>query len=130
MKSKLPFILEYIGSLMVVLYTFLFPTFYWIGSIGLFIFADLLLRLLLCLKNKKEIRSDRLWKTAYKLGASMIFIFVAYMCEKLFIRDIPFLEITGSFLILIELKSIDEKAAEWTGHSLYALIINKLIPKK
>lgn len=132
MKQKITFgfIGDYIMPFLVIAFTFLAPTFYWIGSIGFFITCDLMLRILLCLKNKQEIYSSRLWKTVYKFGAGMIFIFVAFACEKMFLPNVPFLEIIGGYLILVELKSIDEKAQEWTGYSLFSLVVEKLMPKK
>lgn len=130
MRYKLNFMGEYVLPFLVVAYTFFAPTLYWIGAIGIFISADLALRLLLLLKEGKRIESSKLWRTAYKFGAGMIFIMVAFVCEKMFLPDMPFLQIIGGYLIFVELKSIDEKAFEWTGYSLFSLVVDKLTPKK
>lgn len=121
---------KYILPALVVVYTFIAPTFYWLGVIGFFICADLALRLLICLKKGDQIESRKLWKTVYKFGVAMVFILVAFACQKLFMPDIAFMKIIGAYLILVELKSIDEKALEITGYSLFNIIIEKLTPKK
>lgn len=89
-----------------------------------------MLRLILCKKACIEIVSEKLWRTVYKFGAGATFILIAFACEKLFIPDIPVMKIIGSYLILVELKSIDEKAKEMTGISLFSIVIEKLTPKK
>lgn len=121
---------KYILPLFIVLATYFAPTFYWFGAIGFFITADLVLRMILLKKNNEEIVSHKMWRTVYKFGAGATFILVAFVCEKLFIPSMPVMKIIGSYLILVELKSIDEKAKEMTGVSLFSLVIDKLTPKK
>lgn len=121
---------KYIIPFAIAAGTYFAPTFYWFGTIGFFIVADLILRLIICKKAEVEIQSEKLWRTVYKFGAGCVFILVAFACEKLFVPDIPVMKIIGSYLILVELKSIDEKAKEMTGFSLFSLVIDKLNPKK
>jgi hypothetical protein len=121
---------KYIIPFLITVSTFFAPTFYWFGAIGFFIAADLVLRLIICKKAGVSIDSNKMWRTVYKFGAGCIFILVAFACEKLFVPDIPVMKIIGGYLILVELKSIDEKAKEMTGFSLFSLVIDKLNPKK
>lgn len=121
---------KYIIPFAIAVSTYFASTFYWFGAIGFFIAADLILRLIVCKRAGTEIQSEKLWRTVYKFGAGATFILVAFACEKLFVPDIPIMKIIGSYLILVELKSIDEKAKEMTGFSLFSLVIDKLNPKK
>lgn len=93
--------------------------------------ADFALRTMIILRNNpSNFVSSKAWRTVYKFGIGTVFILVAYVAQKLFVPDIPIMKILGSFLILVEMKSIDEKAKEATGYSLFSLIIDKLMPKK
>lgn len=121
---------KYLFPFIVLVWTFISPTFYWILSIGFFIAMDLLLRILLCLRSGETVESSKMWKTSYKFFMASIFIIVAHVSQQLFVPDIPFMKIVGSYLIIHELKSIDEKAQEATGVSLFNLVISKLLPKK
>lgn len=123
--------MKYLSPLFTILFTYFAPTFFWIAAIGFFIFADFALRTLLILRtNPSEFVSSKAWKTVYKFGMGLIFIVVAYVTQRLFAPDVPIMKILGSFLILVELKSIDEKAKESTGYSLFTLVVEKLMPKK
>jgi len=128
--DKVSFMEKYIIPFLAVVGTFLFPVLYWFAAIGFFIMADLMLRLIICVKKKEDIISRKLWRTLVKFGAGCIFILVAHGCQVILVPDIPMMKIIGSFLILVELKSIDEKAKELTGFSLFSLVIDKLSPKK
>lgn len=101
------------------------PTFYWIFAVGGFISADLVLRLLICKRNGVPIRSEKMWRTVYKFGFAMIFILTAHLFQYIFYADIPIVKIIASYLILVELRSIDEKAQEITGNSLFNIVIDK-----
>lgn len=121
---------KYIIPFLITVSTCLAPTFYWFGAIGFFMAADVALRsLIIFRKDSNEWLSGKLWRTVWKFGIGCIFILVAYACEKLFVPDIPVMKIIGSYLILVELKSIDEKAREITGFSLFSLVIERLTPK-
>ena len=125
------FFSKWIVPFFVVIYTYFAPTAYWIGSIGFFIIADFVLRTLLILKsNPSDFVSSKAWRTVYKLGIGIVFILVAYVSQRIFCPDVPLMKILGSFLILCELKSIDEKAKEATGYSLFTYVVDKLIPKR
>lgn len=128
-EQKVTIMEKYIIPAAIALSTYLAPTFYWFGAIGFFIVADLVLRLLICKRNNIEIVSEKMWRTVYKFGVGCIFILVGYICQKLFVPDIPVMKIIGSYLILVELKSIDEKAKETTGFSLFSIVIERLSPK-
>ena len=125
------FFSKYILPFVVLVITYFTPTVYWITAIGFFILADFSLRALLILRsNPEDFVSSKAWKTVYKFGMGAIFIVVGYVAQRLFAPDIPIMKILGSFLILVELKSIDEKAKEATGYSLFSLLVDKLMPKK
>lgn len=125
------FFMKYILPLFTLLFTYFSPTVYWICAIGFFIAMDFCLRTLLILKtNPDDFVSSKAWKTVYKFGVGLIFIVTGYVAQRIFVPDIPIMKILGSFLILVELKSIDEKAMEATGYSLFSLLIDKLMPKK
>lgn len=120
------FLEKYIFPLFVLIFTYLSPIFYWFGAIGFFITLDLLVRLMIIKRDGGVILSRKLWRTAYKFGIGCVFILVAFGCEKMFVPDIPVMKIIGGYLILVELKSLDEKAKELTGFSFFTLIIDKL----
>ena len=130
MDNKITIMEKYIIPALIVIGTFLLPVLYWFLAIGFFIGADLALRLVLCKRNKVLIVSDKMWRTVYKFMGGCVFILVAYACQILFVPDIPMMKIAGGYLILVELKSIDEKAFEMTGYSLFNIVINKLTPDK
>jgi len=100
------------------------------SAIGFFIASDLVLRIIVCKRNNVPIVSEKMWRTVYKFAAGCVFILVAYACQRLFVQDIPMMKIAGGYLILVELKSIDEKAFELTGYSIFNIVISKLTPKK
>jgi hypothetical protein len=55
---------------------------------------------------------------------------VAFFVQKTIVPDIPLLKIVGGLMIASELKSIDEKAKEIYGFSLFDTVISRLIKKK
>ena len=127
---KYPFIEKYVFPFLITSWIFIIPVMYWTTAILFFMLSDLALRVLICKRNGIPIESFKMWRTVYKFGTGFIFILVAYACQLLFMEDIPIMKIVGSFLILVELKSIDEKAKEITGYSIFSLVIEKLTPKK
>jgi hypothetical protein len=100
--------------------------FYWFGAIGFFIFTDLIVRVLIIKRNGGSVESRKMWRTAYKFGIGCAFILAGFGCQKLFVPDIPVMKIIGSYLIMVELKSLDEKAKELTGFSLFTFVIDKI----
>lgn len=128
--DKITFMEKYIIPVLITVGTFLFPVLYWFAAIGFFIGSDLALRLIICKKKNIPILSEKMWRTVWKFAGGCVFILVAYGCQLLFVPDIPMMKIAGGYLILVELKSIDEKAFEITGYSLFNIVINKLSPKK
>ena len=130
MDNKITIMEKYIIPALIVTGTFLLPVLYWFSAIGFFIGADLALRLIICKKKKEPIISSKMWKTVWKFAGGCVFILVAYACQILFVPDIPMMKIAGGYLILVELKSIDEKAHEMTGYSLFNLVIDKFSTKK
>lgn len=122
---------KYVFPFIVLILTYFAPVAYWVGAIGFFILADFTLRTLLIMRsNPEDFVSSKAWKTVYKFGIGVVFIVVAHVAQTMFAPDIPIMKILGSFLIIVELKSIDEKAKEATGYSLFSLIVDKLMPKK
>jgi len=130
MDNKVTFMEKFIMPLLITAGVFLLPVFYWFMAIGFFIGADLALRLIICKRKNVPIISEKMWRTVWKFAGGCVFILVAYACQLLFVQDIPMMKIAGGYLILVELKSIDEKAFEITGYSLFNIVINKLSPNK
>jgi len=116
---------KFILPLITIVYVFFAPSFYWIAAVGFFIAADLLLRLLICKKLSITIESEKMWRTVYKFGFALVFILTAYVFQRVFDTDIPIMKIIASYLILVELRSIDEKAQEVTGNGMFSIVIEK-----
>lgn len=121
---------KFIASGAVFLYVFFAPAFYWIAAVGFFIAADLIIRLLVCKRHSIPIESEKMWRTVYKFGFGLMFIMVAHVFQKIFNTDIPIMKIIASYLILVELRSIDEKAQEITGNSMFSIVIEKFSLKQ
>lgn len=90
--------------------------------------CDLGIRILTLKPN--EFDSKRIKETYRKFGNGLIFIAVSFFVQKAIVPDIPLLKIVGGLMIASELKSIDEKAKQIYGFSLFDTVINKLIKKK
>lgn len=120
---------KFIAPALTFVYVFFAPAFYWIAAVGFFIVADLILRMLICKKNNVPIYSERMWRTVYKFGTALIFILTAHVFQVIFGTDIPIMKIIASYLILVELRSIDEKAQEVTGSSMFKIVIEKFTLK-
>ena len=129
-QVTLPFFEKYILPFAIMLFTYFSPMFFWFGAIGFFITADLVVRCLILKRNKKPIESEKMWRTVYKFGIAATFISIAFFCEKYIVKGFPVMNILGSYLVLVELKSLDEKAKEVTGISVFGFLIEKLTPKK
>ena len=121
---------KFIASAAVFLYVFFTPTFYWIAAVGFFIASDLIIRLLVCKRNNTPIESEKMWRTVYKFGFGLMFILTAHVFQRIFNSDIPIMKIIASYLILVELRSIDEKAQEITGNSMFKIVIEKFSLKQ
>lgn len=122
---------KYILPFIITVTTFFAPALYWVSLIGFFILVDFGLRSLIVIRdNPSNWVSSKAWRTVFKLGISLIFIISAFVSEKYIVPDVPVMKVIGSFLILVELKSIDEKAKEIFGFSLFSIVIDKITPKK
>lgn len=122
---------KYVLTFLVSFVSVITPAFYWFFLVGFFTLADFGVKSLIVIKdNPEKWVSGRAWRTAYKLGISLIFIIAAFVAERYIVKDIPVMKIMGSYLILMELKSLDEKAKIIFGISLFGFLIEKLTPKK
>ena len=121
---------KYVLPALALAFTYLSPMFYWFGAIGMFIGLDLIVRVLILKRDGTAIESCKMWRTVYKFGIGCAFIMVGYACQLMFVPDIPVMKIIGSYLIIVELKSLDEKAKELTGFSLFSFVIDKIVPNK
>lgn len=111
-----------------MLVTYLSEPFWWMLSIGFLMTCDFGIRVLTL--KAGEFDSKKMWASVNKFGRGLIFISVAFFVEKTIAPDIPFLKIVGGLMVASELKSIDEKAKQIYGFSLYETVISKLTKKK
>lgn len=111
-----------------MLVTGLSEPFWWILAILFLMTCDFFLRVL-TLKNG-EFSSGKMWKSVNKFGKGIIFILVAFFLQKAIVPDLPLVKIIGGLMIASELKSIDEKAKEIYGFSLFDFVIDRLIRRK
>lgn len=111
-----------------VLATNLSEPFWWILSIGFLMTCDFGIRV--STLQKGEFDSKKMWASVNKFGRGLIFIAVAFFVQKTIVPDIPLLKIVGGLMVASELKSIDEKAKEIYGFSLFEAVISRLSKKK
>jgi hypothetical protein len=111
-----------------VLVTNLSEPFWWMLSIGFLMACDFGIRVT-TLKGG-EFSSRKMWASVNKFGRGLIFIAVAFFIQKTIVPDIPLLKIVGGLMVASELKSIDEKAKEIYGFSLFEAVISRLTKKK
>lgn len=106
----------------------LMEPFLWMLAIGFLMACDFGLRALTL--KPGEFSSKRMWDSVNKFGKGAIFIAVTFFLQKVLFPDIPLLKIIAGLMIASELKSIDEKAKEIYGFSLFDFLIEKLNKKK
>lgn len=122
---------KYILPFLISSLTLLAPAFSWFYIVGFFILADFAVKSLIVIRdNPDNWVSGKAWRTGFKLGVSLIFIIAGWVTETYIVKDVPVMKVMASFMILVELKSLDEKAKEIWGISLFGFIIDKLTPKK
>lgn len=102
--------------------------FWWMLAIGFLMSCDFGLRVLTL--KAGEFDSKKMWASVNKFGKGAIFILVAFFLQKFIVPDLPLVKITGGLMIASELKSIDEKAKEIYGFSLFDAVISRLTKKK
>jgi hypothetical protein len=111
-----------------VIATNLSEPFWWMLSIGFLMACDFGIRITTL--KKGEFDSKKMWASVNKFGRGLIFISVAFFVQKTIVPDIPLLKIVGGLMVASELKSIDEKAKEIYGFSLFDFVIHRLTNKK
>lgn len=111
-----------------MLATNLSEPFWWMVSIGFLMACDFGLRVLSL--KEGEFDSHKMWATVNKFGRGLIFIAVAFFIQTSVVPDIALVKIVGGLMVASELKSIDEKAKEIYGFSLFDFVIEKLVKKK
>ncbi len=126
--TKEDFFSRIIFPALCVLATNLSEPFWWILTIGFLMVCDFGIRV--STLKKGEFDSKKMWATVNKFGRGLIFIAVAFFIQKTIVPDIPLLKIVGGLMVASELKSIDEKAKEIYGFSLFETAINRLSKKK
>lgn len=102
--------------------------FWWMLAIGFLMLCDFGIRV--SMLKKGEFDSKKAWASVNKLGRSSIFIAVAFFLQQAIVPDLPLVKITGGLMIASELKSIDEKAKEVYGFSLFDFVIDRLLRRK
>jgi len=119
-------IVKKIALALVFFYTYFSPTVVPILTVGFFIVMDALLAILVCIRTGEAIRSRKLYRTAAKFAASGIIILVAHVMCKQYFNTVPGVEIATGYLVLVEIKSIDEKAEKIYGVSMFKWVLDRL----
>ena len=101
-------------------------------SIGFFILADSFLGVIVAVKNNGwlSVKSWGIWRAFAKLTSAALFLMVANIIQQQWLLEVECVKIVGGGLILAELKSLDEKAQELYGVSIYKFILDKLKTKR
>lgn len=102
------------------------PTYPLIAGITLFILADLVTGIKASKKRGEEYSSKKLRSTVDKFISYGICIIVAFMIEKLFLKDIPCMKLIGGLVAYIEVKSINENVETITGTNVFDSLLSKL----
>ncbi len=130
-NDSISYMEKYILPFLISSLTLLAPALSWFYIVGFFIIADFAVKSLMVIRDDKDKWvSGKAWRTAFKLGVSLIFIIAAWVTETYIVKDVPVMKIMASFMILVEIKSLDEKAKEIWNISLFGFVIDKLTPKK
>lgn len=100
-------------------------------TVTFFVIADTILAIIVVIRNEGWIglKSWGLWRMLSKITSAGIFLMVANVVQKEYLTSLDCLKIVGCGLIIAELKSLDEKAMDLYGISLYKTIIDKLTKK-
>ncbi len=96
-----------------------------LGSIGFFIFADLITGILAAKKRGEEITSKKARNTIPKGLGYMIAIMVGHVFEVHFVQGLEVMKIVAGLIAVIEIKSLDENIKIITGKSLFNQFVKK-----
>lgn len=124
------FFSNFLMSILTYLIAFFSPIKFVIVAVGFIVMFDFILGILNSYKNKKPIKSNKMFRTIPKFIAYTIGVICAQIIALLFEIELPVVNMIAGFIAYIELKSIDEKIKGITGHSIFGAIIEKLNPKK
>lgn len=102
----------------------------YVALTAFFVMADFITGILAARKRGEPIRSHRMADTVTKFIAYGVFILVASGLENGIPIDFPCVKLTSTFVVYLELKSIDENAKDITGHSIFSKIIKLINPKR
>ena len=105
--------------------TFIAPAANLIIVIGLLVFSDFVTGVLAARKREEIINSKKMRNSVTKGIGYMVAILVAFMMQKVFIKDFEVMKIVAALIAFIELKSIDENLESLTGKSLFNQFLNK-----
>jgi phage-related holin len=93
--------------------------------IGLLVVSDFVTGVLAARKREETINSKKMRNSVTKGIGYMVAILVAYMMQKVFIKDFEVMKIVAALIAFIELKSIDENLESLTGKSLFNQFLKK-----
>lgn len=124
LKMNIDFKKWAIASIMSAL-TFIAPAANLIIVIGLLVFSDFVTGVLAARKREEIINSKKMRNSVTKGIGYMVAILVAFMMQKVFIKDFEVMKIVAALIAFIELKSIDENLESLTGKSLFNQFLNK-----
>ncbi len=94
-------------------------------AIGFLVVSDFVTGVLAARKREEQISSKRMRNSITKGIGYMVAILVAYMMQKIFIKDFEVMKIVAALVAFIELKSIDENLESMTGKSLFNQFLKK-----
>jgi phage-related holin len=124
LKMNIDFKKWAIASIMSCL-TFIAPAANLIIVIGLLVLSDFVTGVLAARKREEIINSKKMRNSVTKGIGYMVAILVAFMMQKVFIKDFEVMKIVAALIAFIELKSIDENLESLTGKSLFNQFLNK-----
>lgn len=122
---------EWFTGIFMFLFVYFEPVQQFFLTVTFFVLADTILGVIVVIKNEGciAVRSWGLWRMFSKITSAGIFLMVAFVVQKEYLPSLDCLKIVGCGLIIAELKSLDEKAMDLYGISLYKSIIDKLTKK-
>ena len=113
-------------SLIVLLFTFLFPIYPMILMIGFMVICDSVTGILASRKKGIKFVSGKLRDTADKFISYGIGVLIAYLIQILLIPNFPALKSVTALICYIELKSINENIEIVTGLNLFKGVLTVL----
>jgi phage-related holin len=114
--------MEYVLKFIFFLGVFLTPIYYSMLAVGALIFFDTLLGILAAKQNGEKIHSRKLSRVLTKSLAYQSLIICAHICQTFLVPNLFFVDLTLSFIAIVEFKSIGENFSKITGKNFIVYI--------